>query len=90
MEHRVLLTLTEDRVGEQQILTLSQAPNREPDDVNHTEPELFLQAVNEMQVRVREANGCRLEFVVLHEWQFLHQNDWAVGAPRAARKLIDS
>jgi len=34
----------------QQILNLSQAPNRESNDVNHTEPELFLEAVNEMQV----------------------------------------
>jgi hypothetical protein len=80
VEHRVLLTLTEDRVGWQQILTLSQAPNRKPDDVNHTEPEFLLQAVNEMQVRVREANGRRFEFVVLHEWQFSHPNDWPVVA----------
>jgi hypothetical protein len=48
------------------MFTLSQAPYREPNDVNHTEPELFLQALNEMQVRVREANSHRLEFLVLH------------------------
>jgi hypothetical protein len=45
-----------------QVLTLGQAPDREANDVNHTEPELFLQAVNEMKVRVREANSRRLEF----------------------------
>jgi len=38
--------------------------------VNHTEPEFLLQAVNEIKVRVCEANGRRLEFLVLHESQF--------------------
>ena len=68
VEYRVELTLTEGRVGGQHILILSQAPNRKPNDVNHTEPEFFLQATNEMQVRVGEANGCRLEFLVFHEY----------------------
>jgi hypothetical protein len=57
VEYRVELTLIEGRIGGQQILILSQAPNRKPNDVNHTEPEFFLQAVNEMQVRVGEPNG---------------------------------
>jgi hypothetical protein len=63
----VFLTLLRGTVGEVQVLTLGQAPDREPNDVNHTEPELFLQAVNEMKVRVREANSRRLEFLVLHD-----------------------
>ena len=63
----MLLTLIESGVGGQQILILRQAPNRKPNDVNHTEPEFFLQGVDEMQVRVREANGCRLEFLILHD-----------------------
>jgi hypothetical protein len=67
VEHGVFLTLLNGRVGGQQILILSQAPNRKPNDVSHTEPEFFLQAVNEMQVRVGEANGRRLEFLVLHD-----------------------
>jgi hypothetical protein len=64
----VLLTLTKSGVGGQQILALSQAPNRKPNDVNHAEPEFVSQEVNEMQVRLREANGRRLEFLVLHDW----------------------
>jgi hypothetical protein len=71
-EHRVFLTPSEGRFGGQQILTLSQASNREPDDMNHTEPEFFLQAVDEMKVRVRKANSRRLEFLVLHNPSFLH------------------
>lgn len=67
MQRRVLLALNKSRVvGGKQILALSQAPNRKPNNVNHAEPELLSQAVNEMQVRVREANGRRLEFVSLH------------------------
>ena len=62
----MFLALSKGRAGGRQILTLSQTPNREPNDVNHTEPELFLQALNEVQVRVREANRRRLEFLVLH------------------------
>jgi hypothetical protein len=64
----VLLTLIKSGVGGRQILTLSQAPNRKPNDVNHAEPEFVSQEVNEMQVRLREANGRRLEFLVLHDW----------------------
>jgi len=52
--------------GGQKILIFGQAPDGESNDVNHTEPELFSQAVNEIEVRVREADGCRLEFLVLH------------------------
>jgi hypothetical protein len=35
--------------------------------MNHAKPELFSQAVNEMKIRLREANGRRLEFLVLHD-----------------------
>jgi hypothetical protein len=68
----VPLTLAKGRVGGPQILTLSQAPNRKPNDVNHTEPEFPLQGVNELKVQVREANGRRLQFLVLHECSFYH------------------
>ena len=71
---RVFLTLL--KVGGQQILTLSQAPNSKPNDVNHTEPEFFLQALNEMKVGVRETNGRGLEFLVLHELKFCN---WTIG-----------
>src|SRR5689334_20503241 len=64
--YRMFLPLSKGRVRGQQALILSQPPNREPDDVNHTEPELFLQALNEMQVRVREANCRRLKSIFLH------------------------
>jgi hypothetical protein len=63
----VLLTLTKGGVGRQQILTLSQAPNCKSNDVNHAEPEFVSKEVNEMHVRLREANGRRLEFLVLHD-----------------------
>ena len=71
------------------MLTLSQAPNRKPNDVNHTEPELFLQALNEKNVRISKANRRRLEFLVLHDSNF------AIGAlacrcGRALRTLRDS
>ena len=46
----MFLTPSNGRFGGQQILSLSQASNREPNDVNHTEPEFFLQAVDEMKV----------------------------------------
>jgi hypothetical protein len=46
--------------------------------VNHPEPELFLQALNEMKVRVREANSRRLEFLVLHVLLILQPNDGPV------------
>jgi hypothetical protein len=48
--HCVFLTLLRGGGGGQEILNLRQAPNRESNDVNHTEPELFLEAVDEMQV----------------------------------------
>ena len=67
MELRVFLNPFKGRVGGQQILTLRQASNREANDVNHTEPEFFLQAVDEMKVRIRKANGRRLELLVLHD-----------------------
>jgi hypothetical protein len=35
--------------------------------MNHAEPELFSQAFDEIKVRIREANGCGLEFFALHE-----------------------
>jgi hypothetical protein len=70
----VFLTLL--KIGGRQILTLSQAPNSKPNDVNHTEPELFLQAFNEMKVGARETNGRRLEFLVLHELKFCN---WTTG-----------
>lgn len=47
---RVFLTLLRGGGRGQQILAFGQAPNGESNDVNHTEPELFLEAVNDMQV----------------------------------------
>ena len=64
------------KVGGQQILNLSQSPNSKPNDVNHAEPEFFLQALNEMKVGVRETNGRRLEFLVLHQPKFCN---WTIG-----------
>jgi hypothetical protein len=49
------------------MLAFRQAPDGESDDMNHTEPEFLLQAVNEKKICVCEANGRRLEFLVLHE-----------------------
>jgi hypothetical protein len=34
--------------------------------MNHPEPELFLEAVKKMEIRVREANRRRLELLVFH------------------------
>ena len=59
--------LLRDGVGGQQVLVFGQAPNGESNNVNHTEPEFLLQAFNEVKVGFREANGCGLEFLVLHE-----------------------
>jgi hypothetical protein len=72
----MFLMLLNGRVGGQQILNLSQPPNSKSNDVNHTEPEFFLQAVNEMKVGARETNGRRLEFLVLHELKFCN---WTIG-----------
>ena len=44
--------------------------------MNHAEPELLSQAFDEIKVRIREANGRRLEFFVLHESQI---HAWAIG-----------
>ena len=35
--------------------------------MNHSETELLLKADNEVKVRIREANGRGLEFVVFHD-----------------------
>ena len=49
------------------MLTLGHAPNSESQYMNHAEPEFLPQAIDEIKVRVREANGRGLEFFVLHE-----------------------
>jgi hypothetical protein len=54
--------------------------------VNHAEPKFFLQAVDKMKVRVREANSRRLEFVVLHNPSFLQP----CHCPDAMRQPRDS
>jgi hypothetical protein len=46
----VFLTLLRGGGRGRRILAFGQAPNGESNDVNHTEPELFLEAVNDMQV----------------------------------------
>ena len=61
------LTLFRDGGRRRYILTFGQAPNSESKYVNHAEPELLSQAFDEIKVRIREANGCGLEFFVLHE-----------------------
>lgn len=50
--------------------------------MNHAEPELLLKAGNEMEVRIREANGRRLKFVVLHDSKSL-QTDGVVSLPKS-------
>ena len=76
--------------GKQQVLALGQAPNGESNDVNHTEPELLLQAINEMKVRVREVNSRRLKFLILHDSQILAAGQLTRRCPRAMRKRCDS
>jgi len=58
------LTLFRDSGKSQQIFTFSEAPDGKSDHVNHTETELFLQRLDQMKVRLREANCRRFEFLV--------------------------
>jgi hypothetical protein len=58
--------------------------------VNHAEPELLSQAFDEIKVRIREANGCGLEFFVLHESLNSCMDDWLVVAQKQGRTLGDS
>jgi hypothetical protein len=54
--------------------------------VNHTEPELFLQRVNEVKVRVREANGRRLEFLILHEFYIFAHGQVGLSLPKSSEE----
>jgi hypothetical protein len=58
------LTLFRDSGKSQEIFTFSEAPDGKSDYVNHTETELFLQRLDQMKVRLREANCRRFEFLV--------------------------
>ena len=61
--------------------------------MDHTEPEFFLQAFNEINIGFREANGCGLEFLVLHESYNFSTGTIAVSLPKsietAERQLSD-
>jgi hypothetical protein len=53
--------------------------------VNHTETELFLQRLDQMKVRLREANCRRFEFLVPDHCPFLHVQD----SPVVAQKQLE-
>jgi hypothetical protein len=52
------------RRGGEHILDFSQTPNREPNDMNHTESEFVFQTGDDLEIRVREPNGCGFELVL--------------------------
>jgi hypothetical protein len=74
------MRLALSRGERQQILTLSEAPNGEPNHVNHTETEFFLQRLDQMKIRLREANCRRFEFLVPDHSPFLQVQDSSVVA----------
>jgi len=76
------LTLFRDRGKSQQILTFSKAPDGKSNHMNHTETELFLQRLDQMKVRLREANCRRFEFLVPGHCPFLQVQDSLVVAPK--------
>ena len=53
------------------ILDFSQAPNGEPNDLNHTESQFLLQTGDDLEIRHRKPNGCGFELVILHHCFFL-------------------
>ena len=57
--HLFCLALPKYRRRELQILSFGHAPDGESNDVNHAEAEFFLQAVNEIKVRVCEPDSSR-------------------------------
>jgi hypothetical protein len=61
--------------------------------VDHTEPEFFLQAFNEIKVGFRESNGCGFEVLVLHESLNVSTGTIALSLPKsietAERQLSD-
>jgi hypothetical protein len=52
------------RRGGEHILDFSQTPNREPNDMNHTESQFVFQTGDDLEIRVREPNGCGFELVL--------------------------
>ena len=57
--------------------------DREPNDVNHTEPELCSQAVNEMKVRVVKRTVVDLSFwFFVTLMSFIAPGDWPVVAAK--------
>jgi hypothetical protein len=59
------------RRGGEHILDFSQTPNREPNDMNHTESQFVLQTGDDLEIRVREPNGCGFELVLPSHCFFL-------------------
>ena len=51
-------------------LNFGQAPDGEPNDLNHPKSEFVSQRVNESEVGVREPNSSGLEFVIRHRCYF--------------------
>ena len=58
--------------------------------MDHTEAELVLQRVDEMEVGVREADGSRLEFFVFHQSSILRLEQTGVVAREQHRTPTDS
>ena len=57
--------------GGEYILDFSQAPNGEPNDLNHTESQFVLQTGDDVVIRLRKPNRCGFELVILHSCFFL-------------------
>jgi hypothetical protein len=59
--------------GAEYILDFSQAPDGEPNDLNHTESQFVLQTGDDVEVRLREPNGCGFELLIPHHSCFFIQ-----------------
>lgn len=55
--------------------------------MDHTEPEFFLQAFNEIKVGFRESNGCGLEFLVIHESLNISTGTIALSLPKSTETV---
>ena len=71
------------RGKELQIFAFGHAPDGESNDVNHAEAELFLQAVDDVKVRLCEANGSGFKILVLHAVLIVAVGRPACHCPRA-------
>jgi len=67
----LILSLFYVAAGSEHILDFSQTPNREPNDMNHTESQFIFQTGDDLQIRVREPNGCGFELVFPRHCFFL-------------------